>query len=199
MTTIRLSLAALALASAHGAFAVTYEIDSAHSSVSFTIPHLGISSVDGKFKKFGGNFDFDPAKIDASKADAWVEVNSVDTGVEARDTHLKAADFFDAAKYPRMTLKSKKVTGDAKNGFTMLADLTIHGVTKEVPFEVKHIGTGKGMDGIIRSGFEAKAQIDRFDFGLSYNKLIEAAPVIGKTVDILLRIEGKPVDAKAAK
>ena len=172
-----------------------YSLDAAHTKVGFEIDHLVISSVEGRFDKFSGAIDMDK-KIDETKFDTTIDVNSISTGNVDRDTHLKSPDFFDAAKYPTITFKSKKVSGTADN-LKISGDLTIKGVTKPVVLEGKYTGVVNDPFGFTRVAFNASTKISRKDFGLTWSKTVEAGPVVGDEVTISLKIEGaKPVVAK---
>ncbi len=164
-----------------------YNIDPMHSKVSFEIPHLVISSVEGSFKQFGGVIDLnkDFAK---SKADVAVEIASIDTGVKDRDDHLKSPDFFDQAKHAQMTFKSKKISGKAED-FKLTGDLTIKGVTKSVTFEGKFLGNVTDGYGNRKAAFKATTKINRKDFGLTWGKMVEAGPVVGDEVEIKLNVQ----------
>lgn len=169
-----------------------YNIDPLHSKVGFEIPHLVISTVEGTFKTYGGSFTV-AEKFDKSKIEAEVDIGSVDTGVTDRDNHLKSPDFFDAAKYPKMTFKSSSITGSAQS-FKMTGDLTIRGKTKKVTFDGNYRGTAVDGYGNTKAAFVAKAKINRKDFGLTWSNVVEVGPVVGDDVTIELNIQA----AKAA-
>lgn len=170
--------------------APVYDIDSSHSSAQFTVRHLMISNVKGTFQKVTGSAVYDPKDLASSKLDATIDVTTVDTAEPKRDAHLKSPDFFDVAKYPTMTFKSKKF---AKNGegLKITGDLTIHGVTKEVTFDVEGpIAEIKDPWGNARVGAAATAKISRKDFGLVWNQALEAGGVaVGDEVKISLDAE----------
>ncbi len=171
----------------------TYAIDAAHSKVGFEIPHLVISTVDGTFTSFEGSVTL-AEKFEKSSVKASVEVKSVDTGNGKRDEHLRSPDFFDVAKFPKMTFESTALKGTPE-AFKMDGKLTIHGVTKAVTFDGKYLGyVGNDGFGNEKVAFTATAQIKRADFGLTWSKAIEAGPVVGETLTILLKVEaGHPV------
>lgn len=172
-----------------------YDLDATHSKVGFEVPHLVISSVEGKFTKFDGKVDLND-KFEKSTVEANIDISSIDTGVAKRDDHLKGADFFDAAKYPKMTFKSTSIKG-APDAFQMKGDLTIHGTKRPVTFESKYLGTVVDGYGNQKVAFQAKTKISRKDFGLKWNNMVEAGPVIGDEVTIDLKIEGgRPAPAK---
>lgn len=164
-----------------------YTIDSMHSSVGFEIPHLVISSVEGKFKTFSGTLVVNE-KFDKSTLTAEVDVNSIDTSVADRDAHLKSPDFFDAAKYPKMTFKSTSISGTPE-AFKLTGDLTIHGKTKRVTFDASYKGSVTDAYGNLKAAFTAKTVINRKDFGLTWSKAVEAGPVVGDNVTLELKIQ----------
>lgn len=172
-----------------------YDIDVMHSKVGFEIPHLVISTVEGKFNQFEGKVQL-ADKFAQSKVEASIDLSSIDTGVAKRDDHLKSADFFDVKTYPKMTFKSSELKGNL-NLFKMTGDLTIHGVTRKVTFEGKYLGTVVDGYGNQKVAFQAKAVINRKDFGLTWNNMVEAGPVVGDQVTIDLKIQAaKPVKAE---
>ena len=156
----------------------TYEIDPAHSSAQFTVRHMMITNVRGGFKSVKGTVVYDAENPSASSVEAIIDVNSIATLDENRDTHLKSADFLDAEKYPTITFKSKKVQPDS-DGAKVTGDLTIHGVTKEVVLNVEGpSGEGKDPWGNIRIGASASTKIKRSDFGLSWNAVLETGGIM---------------------
>ncbi|MBC7692236.1 MAG: polyisoprenoid-binding protein [Methylotenera sp.] len=201
MKKIILSLGVLALSlTSASAFAAKYAVDPAHSSVNFTIRHL-VSNVDGKFNDYTGEFSFDekkPTVLGDVKFD--IKAASVDTGNAKRDEHLKGGDFFDVQKNPELTFVGKKVTSSGKNMFKVLGDFTMHGVTKPVTLDVEYLGSTKGMDGSPTSGFTATTVISRKDFGMIWNKVLDAGnAVLGDDVKVKINVEAHPVSAAAKK
>ncbi|RDB35594.1 MAG: YceI family protein [Spirobacillus cienkowskii] len=169
--------------------AQSYKVDPLHSKVTFEVAHLVISTVNGEFKKFEGNFKFNPDNFSQSQLDASVETNSIDTAVQKRDDHLKSPDFFDTKKFPKMTFKSKSAKKTSSDSFDLMGDLTIRGVTKPITFKVKYKGQIKSKDKTIQA-FKAVAEINRKDFGMSFQNIAEAGPVVGDVVTISLVCEG---------
>ena len=167
-----------------------YTIDASHASAQFSVRHLMVSNVKGTFGKFTGKAVWDPADLSAAKLEGSVDVASVDTNQPKRDAHLRSADFFDAAKYPVMTFQSTKFQKTA-NGLKMTGNLTIRGVTKEVTFDVEGPTEEiKDARGTYRRGASATATINRKDFGLNYNAMLETGGVVvGDDVKILLEVE----------
>ena len=129
----------------------TYQIDPVHSTVSFTIRHL-ISRVQGRFGKFQGTILTDPANPASAKVKAEIDAGSIDTGITDRDNHLRSADFFDAAKYPKISFESSEATVQSPEKVTLKGNLSMHGVTKPVILEVTGLGFGPGMRGEARAG-----------------------------------------------
>jgi polyisoprenoid-binding protein YceI len=192
MTGIRaLAVAAFALlpAVAH-AQSTAWEADLVHSHVGFGVRHMMVSNVKGEFKKYSVKVQTEK-DLTRSTVDVTIQVASIDTGNAQRDGHLKSPDFFDAAKFPTITFKSKKIAKAGKDGFKVTGDLTIKGKTKEVVLEVKNfVGPVKDPMGTQRMGLEASTKIDRRDFGLTWNKALEAGGVaVGHEVKIGLEIE----------
>jgi polyisoprenoid-binding protein YceI len=183
--------AALAIPAAFASTA-NWEIDPAHSNAQFVVRHLGISNVQGEFTKVSGTVQLDDQDISKSSVTASIEVNSVDTRVADRDTDLKSNHFFDAAKYPAMSFQSTKIWKTGEGTAQMTGNLTIHGVTREVTFDV----TGpsaviKDPWGNHRRGVSATTKINRQDFGLTYytNKMVSGDMLIGDQVSITIDIE----------
>lgn len=170
-----------------------YNVDPMHSKVGFEIPHLVISTVEGKFTGMEGKIDL---KKDFTKStvSATVDIKTIDTGVSKRDDHLKSPDFFDAAKHEKMTFKSTSIKGTPES-FQMVGDLTIKGVKKSVTFDGKFLGNVKDGYGNTKAAFQASTKINRKDFGLTWSSTVEAGPVVGDEVTIDLRIQSA-LDAK---
>ena len=162
-----------------------YSADANHSNVGFSVPILdGVSQVRGKFASFTINLDYDEANITKSSVNAVIKTASISTGIDARDKHLRSADFFDAEKYPEITFQSKRVEKKGKN-FLAIGDFTMHGVTKEVtiPFTV----TGKFVNPAnqqMSAGFSANLTINRRDYGMTWKN-----PSIPNFVGDLVNIE----------
>lgn len=173
------------------AHAATYEIDPAHSHVSFKVRHLGISNVSGEFLKFQGSFNFDEKDMKSSSVEASIDVPSIDTNIAKRDTHLKSCDFFCTDQFPTMTFKSKKVEPGSGKEFKIVGDLTLHGVTKEVVLDAEHTGSMSDPKLGERAAFSATTALNRKDFGLKWNNLTETGGiVVGDEVKVTLEIEG---------
>jgi len=173
------------------AFASTWQIDPVHTNIQFTVRHLMISNVKGVFHKFNGTFEIDDKDITKTKASATIDTASIDTGIEKRDEDLRSANFFEVVKYPTMTFESKKFTRVGTNKFQMTGDLTMHGVTREVVLDMEGLGTiVKDPWGGMRRGATLVTRINRKDFGLSYNKVLETGGVmVGDDVAVNIEVE----------
>lgn len=169
-------------------------IDTAHSKVGFEISHLVISTVEGNFSDFSGSLIFDekdPLKSkNLFKISADIKSSSINTNNDKRDKHLRSADFFDVAKNPKVTFVSKKIKSKDGKKYLIEGDLGMAGKTKTVILEVKYLGSVEAYD-VKRVSFKAKTTIKREDFGLTWNDVVEAGPVVGSEIEIELRIQAK--------
>jgi len=167
--------------------AETYAIDPAHTRVGFSVRHLGISNIKGRFKEFSGKLTIDGDAL--KEATATIQVQSIDTGVEQRDNHLRTADFFDATNYPTITFKTRSV--ETKDGeVVMIGDFTMRGVTKELRMPVTLSKPIKDPWGNTRIGLETKAKLNRKDYGFKYNALLETGiPAVGNEIEIEINAE----------
>ena len=194
-----LTLIAVLAVAAPALRAEVYEIDSAHSQVGFRVKHL-VGKVPGRFTKFSGTIDYAAGKPESWKVDATINPASINTDNEKRDGHLKTADFFDVEKFPAMSFKSTKVTDVKGESAKLHGDLTMHGVTKPVVLDLEIGGTTKDPWGNAKAGFSATGTINRKDFGIVWNKTLDAGGLmLGEDVAISLDIEAgvKPADAPA--
>jgi polyisoprenoid-binding protein YceI len=167
-----------------------WNIDLAHSGINFSIRHMVVSKVRGRFAKFTGSVEIDDADLTRSTVEATIDVSSIDTGVAQRDEHLRSPDFFDVGKYPELRFKSTRIEKTGDDRYRVTGELTIRDVTREVALEVEYGGRAKDPWGNERAGFTAKTTIDRKDFGLQWNQVLEAGGVlVGERVDIELEVE----------
>lgn len=168
----------------------TYAIDPAHSQVDFGIKHMGISTVHGRFAIKEGTIELDAQNVAQSAVMATIDVTSVDTGVGQRDAHLRSPDFFDTAKYPTATFKSTRVT-QAGEGFDVVGDLTLHGVTKPVTLHMEPPSKEQiGMEKVVHRGFTATTTIHRQDFGLTWNGTLKSGDqMLGDDVKMEFDVE----------
>ncbi len=156
----------------------TWTIDTAHSEIGFKIKHLVISTVSGKFTSFNGTLDGEPDNLANAKISFSAAIDSIHTGNEQRDGHLKSADFFDAAAYPNLTFASTGIESTGDGTYKVTGDLTIKGVTKPVTLNVEFGGTQVSLYGQTVAGFEITGKINRQDYGLTWNAVTEAGGVV---------------------
>jgi polyisoprenoid-binding protein YceI len=169
-----------------------YTLDPAHTSVGFTIRHI-VSYIPGHFNTFSGRITLDRENLAASTVTADIETQSIDTGDEKRDTHLRTPQFFDVEKFPKITFVSRSVTVAAKDRLKVAGDLTMKGVTKPVVLDVTILGFAGS-----KAGFEAKTTINRQHFGVTWNMLLESGRVLGDDVEITILVEANNVAAEKA-
>lgn len=168
----------------------TWKIDPAHSQSEFTIRHMGISNVRGRFTNINGTITFDEQDLSKSKVNAAIDTTTVDTGVAQRDGHLKSPDFFDVAKFPEMRFVSTSVARDGDD-YVVKGDLTLHGVSKAVVLHLDAPGKEQiGPDSKPHRGFSASTTIRRQDFGLNWNGTLKSGDsMLADDVKITLDIE----------
>ena len=168
---------------------MSWTIDTTHSTVGFAVRHMVISTVRGHFNTFNGTLNIDEANPTNSWVEAEVEAASIDTRDANRDNHLRSADFFDVENFPKITFKSTSVEKNGDNS-KVIGDLTLHGVTKPVAFDVEYSGIIKDPYGLNRAGFTATSKISRKEFGITFNGLLETGgAVVGDEVKLTLEFE----------
>jgi polyisoprenoid-binding protein YceI len=171
-----------------GYVAGTWSIDPVHSEVGFAVRHMMVSKVRGRFRAFSGQIVTGENPLD-SAVTAEVDLGSIDTGNEQRDNHIRSADFFEVETYPAMTYRSTGVRPHG-DGFLLDGDLTLKGVTRQVPFKLELNGFGPDAYGGTRAGFTATAEINRRDFGVNFSALTETGgAVVSDKVTLHLEIE----------
>jgi polyisoprenoid-binding protein YceI len=168
-----------------------WQIDPQHTSAQFAVSHMRTSTVRGRFNKTAGTVKWDGRDFSSASVEIVTDVLSIDTGVPARDAHLRTADFLMVEKYPTLTFRSVKIEPASPGRLRMTGNLTIRGVTKPVVFDVAGPSEAvKGPDGAIHVGASATATIDRRDFGLAWNRVLEAGGLfVGYQVAITIDIE----------
>ena len=177
-----------------------WEIDSSHSSVHFSVRHLVIAKVRGSFARWSGTVHVPDGDFSKATVAVTIDASSIDTGVADRDAHLKSADFFDVAQYPELRFVGKRVQPRSGADIDVVGDLTIKGITREVILRVEQHGQAKDPWGNLRAAFSAKTSIDRKDFGLTWNQVLETGGVmVGDRVEIEAEIQAvKQVEAQVA-
>ena len=182
------ALVLISLSPAH-AESSTWKIDPDHSAASFTVRHMGLSNVHGRFGGVTGEITLDPADLSKSSVKATIDTTTIDTGVTARDNHLKSPDFFDGAKYPTMVFVSTSVTKSG-DGYAVTGDLTMHGVTRQIVLAMDPLSGEQAMEKQVRRGFDATASIHRQDFGLSWGGMLKSGDaMVGNDVKVTLEVE----------
>ncbi len=176
----------------------TFVLDKAHTEFGFKVRHF-VSKVGGHFAKFEGTITLDRAKPEESSVDLKIDATSIDTGAPSRDKHLNSPDFFDTAKYPEITFKSTKVSAKGKDTYEVTGDLTMRGVMKPVTLTVVANGfTGDGRGGQ-KAGFDVTGKLNRKDFGVNWNAIVDQNTMLSDDVDLLITVEAnKPAPKPAA-
>jgi polyisoprenoid-binding protein YceI len=168
----------------------TWRIDPIHSHVEFAVRHMMITTVKGRFTGVDGTVLIDAANPSNDEVDVRIEASTIDTREPQRDAHLRSADFLEAEKFPHLTFKSTRITHGTGSEFRLVGDLTIRGVTRQVTLDVTEEGRVKDPWGNDRAGFNAKTKINRKDFGLNWNQVLETGGVVvADEVKINLELE----------
>lgn len=168
----------------------TWQLDTAHTNVEFAVKHLMISTVKGRFADVSGSLTADVQNPESFSLDISIGTESVDTRQDQRDAHLRSPDFFDSLKWPSIRFVGKKIEGDVQNEFTIVGDITIRNVTREIRLDATNEGSVRDPWGNERVGFSAKTKLDRRDFGLTYNAALETGGfVVGDEVKISIDAE----------
>ncbi len=177
----------------------TWQIDSAHSGIHFSVRHLVIAKVRGQFSRWTGALTVPDGDFSKATVEVTIDATSIETGVADRDAHLKSADFFDVANFPEVTFRGRRVEPRGTDRFALVGDLTIRGTTREVVLDVESAGQTKDPWGNVRAGFAGKTAVDRKEFGLTWNQALEAGGVmVGDRVEIEIEVEAVRQDATVA-
>ncbi|HTT70130.1 MAG TPA: YceI family protein [Anaeromyxobacteraceae bacterium] len=177
-----------------------WQVDLAHSSIGFSVRHMVISKVRGRFTRWSAKLTLDPKGLDRTTVEVDIEAASIETGVSDRDNHLRSADFLDAERSPKLTYRSRRVEMLSPERLRVVGDLAIRGVTREVVLEVEYGGRGKDPWGNERAGFTATTSLNRKDFGLTWNQALETGGVlVADRVDIEIELQAiRPAATKVA-
>ncbi|MDQ2643324.1 MAG: YceI family protein [Myxococcota bacterium] len=177
-----------------------WNVDNAHSGIHFSVRHMVVTKVRGRFTNWKANLDLGSREdLSDARVDVTIEAASIETGVADRDNHLRSADFLNAEAFPELRFQSKRITSTGKNALRVVGDLTIAGVTREIPLEVSYGGRAKDPWGNERVLFSAETTINREDFGLKWNQLLEAGGVlVGEKVEIEIELQAVKASAQAA-
>jgi polyisoprenoid-binding protein YceI len=195
----RFAVLAATLAVASPAVAAeTYVFDKSHTTVAFQVRHI-FTNMTGKFRTFEGTIHVDRANPAASKVEFAVDAASIDTNDAKRDEHLRTPDFFDVANHPKIGFRSTSMKATGKDVYAVAGDLTLRGVTKPVTLTVAYLGSGKDPWGNEKLGFEVTGQLNRKDFGMSWNKTLDAGGVlVGEDVKVQIGVEANKAKAATA-
>ncbi|MGA3058329.1 MAG: YceI family protein [Candidatus Limnocylindrales bacterium] len=177
----------------------TWTLDPAHSEIEFAVKHMMVTTVHGQFRKFTTEVDFDEEHPERSSVVAHIDASSVETGMEARDAHLRGADFFDVATYPELVFRSTSIER-SDDGYKIHGDLTIRGETRPVTLDAEIGGVVPNMQGGRRAGFSAATKISRKAWGLTWNVAMETGGMlVGDEIKISLEVALVAAEAASAK
>lgn len=179
---------------------MAWQVDTSHSNVGFAVRHMMISKVRGEFTKFEATVNYDEETPSNTTVEARIYTDSINTRDQKRDDHLRSPDFFNSVEYPAMVFQSKRVVQETKNKGKLIGDLTIRDVTREVVLDVESTGVAKSPWGTLSAGFSAATQINRTDWGLTWNAALETGGVLVSeqvTIEIELELVSVP-EAQAA-
>lgn len=177
-----------------------WNLDTVHSGINFSVRHMVVSKVRGRFTKFTGTVELDEADLTRSVVEATIDASSIDTGTGQRDDHLRSADFFEVERFPQIRFRSTRIEKVGGDRYRLVGDLTIRDVTREIALDAEYGGRGKDPWGNERVGFTARGSLDRKDFGLQWNQALETGGVlVSDRVDIELEVQAvKAAAAQAA-
>jgi polyisoprenoid-binding protein YceI len=187
------------LSGGHAMTTSNWNLDTVHSGINFTVRHMVVSKVRGRFAKFSGSVALDEGDLTRSLVEATIDTSSIDTGTAQRDEHLRSADFFDVEHFPQIRFRSttiEKLEGDL---YRLTGELTIRDVTRPISLEAEYGGRGKDPWGNERVGFTAKGTLDRRDFGLRWNQVLETGGfLLSDRIEIELEVQAVRAAASAA-
>jgi polyisoprenoid-binding protein YceI len=176
-----------------------WNLDIVHSGINFSVRHMVVSKVRGRFAKFAGNVALDEGDLTRSTVEATIDASSIDTGTAQRDEHLRSADFFDVEHFPQIRFRSTGIEKLGAERYRLTGQLTIRDVSREIALDVEYGGRGKDPWGNERVGFTAKASLDRKDFGLKWNQALETGGVlVSDRVELELELQAVRNAAVAA-
>ncbi|MBI4771038.1 MAG: YceI family protein [Chloroflexi bacterium] len=169
---------------------MAWNIDPAHSQITFSARHMMITNVRGRFENFSGTVDFDEQRPERTKVAVQVEAASINTREARRDDHLRSPDFFNAVQYPTITFESRRVEVLGPDRARLIGDLTIRDLTREVALDVEYAGQARSPWGVVAAGFSAAAKINRHDWGLNWNVALETGGwLVGDQISIAIELE----------
>lgn len=175
-----------------------WQIDPSHSTLGFSVKHLMISTVRGRFADFSGSVSIDEAVPATSSVEVTINAASIDTRSEQRDNHLRSPDFFDTMNFPELTFRSRRVAGDLTGEFTVIGDLSIRGVTREVSLRASYQGAGRDPWGNERRAYNLSTKINREEFGLTWNQALETGGLL-VSPEVKIEIEAQVLKVQQAQ
>jgi polyisoprenoid-binding protein YceI len=176
-----------------------WNLDPVHTHIGFSVKHMMVTTVRGQFREYRGTVRLDPKDFSRSSFEGEIDVASIDTGVADRDNHLRSNDFFDAPNHPKIKFKSSRIEAKGEGEYVVHGDITIRGVTKPIALDVEFHGTSKNPYGKTVAGLTASGSINRKDFGVSFNALLETGGVaVGEKVKLELEVEAVYVEESVA-
>lgn len=168
----------------------SWSVDAAHSSLEFAVKHMMLATVKGRFAQVDGKVSFAADDLASARVEVSVDVESIDTRNRQRDDHLRSADFFDVANWPKLTFVSRRIEETGEGGYRVVGDLTMRGVTRELSLAATFEGEGQDPWGGTRMAFHATGRLDRREFGLTWNQALEAGGIlVGDEVRLSIDVE----------
>jgi polyisoprenoid-binding protein YceI len=179
---------------------MTWQIDSAHTHVGFSVKHMMVTTVRGQFRNYRGKMNLDPKDFARSTFEGEIDVASVDTGNADRDNHLRTGDFFDAQNHPTITFKSGRIESKDDGQYVVNGTITIRGVSKPIALDVEFLGTSKNPYGKTVAGLSVRGTLNRKDFGVNFNAVLETGGVaVGEKVKLEVDVEAIAVEETVAQ
>lgn len=170
-----------------------WTVDASHTSVGFSVKHMMVSKVKGRFTGVEGTFEGNPEDLTGANINFTIDATTIHTNSEDRDNHLRSADFFDTEQFPNITFVSTSITKKGENEYDVTGDMTVKDVTKEITFEAEYEGTAKNPWGVDVAAFEVEGKISRKEFGLTWNQALEAGGVlVGDDIKITIDLQVNP-------
>src|SRR5690625_3941011 len=171
----------------------TWKVDSSHTNVGFSVRHMMVSKVRGRFTEVEGTIDGDPKELENSKINFKIDTSTIHTNNEDRDNHLRSGDFFEVEKYPNITFSSTNIVKTDDSNYNITGDITIKDVTKQTTFTAEYLGAGKNPWGVEVVAFEVTGKVSREEFGLTWNQTLETGGVlVGDDIKINIELQANP-------
>jgi polyisoprenoid-binding protein YceI len=170
-----------------------WTVDASHTSVGFSVKHMMVSKVRGRFTGVEGTIEGNPEDLTGANINFTIDASTIHTNSDDRDNHLRSADFFDTETFPKITFISTDIVKKGDSKYDVTGDMTVKDVTKKITFEAEYEGTGKNPWGVDVAGFEVEGKISRKEFGLTWNQALEAGGVlVGDDIKITIDLQANP-------